>query len=158
MNKNALLGLIAAVSLVVGACSCGCNVKQGAGSFAPGTAEDFEANVPNVVYFDFAKSNLLDSAKPRVDAQAAWLKTYTDAKAVVSGHTDVRGTAEYNMALGQARANTVVKALEDQGVDASRLTPVSFGKERPVNTDTTEKAHAENRRTVTSVSQNRNVS
>ncbi len=150
MNRNLLMGSMAAVAVLVAACSCPCNVKDAAG-VTPGTADDFEANVPNVVYFDFDSSKVLDSAKSRIEAQAAWLKVYTGTRANVEGHTDVRGTAEYNMALAQARANSVAKELTNLGVASDRVTTVSYGKERPVDTGTTETAHAKNRRTVTVV-------
>ena len=148
MNKNCLLGLFAATAVLMTACSCTCGVD---GNVTPGSAEDFAANVPNTVYFDFDKSNLTDSAKKRVEAQAAWLKTYTGTNVTVEGHTDVRGTAEYNMALGEARANSTAKELRDLGVASERVTTVSYGKERVVDTGTTEMAHAKNRRTVTVV-------
>ncbi|MDR2598467.1 MAG: OmpA family protein [Holosporales bacterium] len=149
-------GLIAAVSVcaaLLAACNRTCTVDgDGSGSNAtPGSADDFANNVPNVVYFDFDKSNLTESAKKRVDAQASWLKTYSGTKVSVAGHTDNRGTAEYNMALGEARANSVSKALQAGGIEGTRVSTVSYGKERLVDTGTDEMAHAKNRRTVTTV-------
>jgi peptidoglycan-associated lipoprotein len=117
----------------------------------PGSAEDFDTNVPNAVYFDFDKSSLSEAAKKRVAAQACWLKMYSGKKATVAGHTDVRGTAEYNMALGETRATAVAKELRDAGVDGSRVTTVSYGKERVIDTGTDEMDHARNRRAVTTV-------
>ncbi|MDO4975019.1 MAG: OmpA family protein [Alphaproteobacteria bacterium] len=148
MNRNCLLGLFAATAVLMTACSCTCGVD---GNVTPGSAEDFAANVPNTVYFDFDKSNLTDSAKKRVEAQAAWLKTYTGSNVTVEGHTDIRGTAEYNMALGEARANSTAKELRNLGVAGERITTVSYGKERVVDTGTTEMSHAKNRRSVTVV-------
>ena len=149
MNRNCLLGLFAATAVLLTACSCTCGVDSG--DVTPGAPGDFAANVPNTVYFDFDRSTLTDSAKKRVEAQAAWLKTYTGTKAVVEGHTDVRGTAEYNMALGEARANATAKSLREFGVAGDRISTVSYGKERPVDAGTSEMAHAKNRRTVTVV-------
>ena len=148
MNRNILLGLFVATTALMTACTSTCGVK---GNATPGSAEDFAANVPNTVYFDFDKSKLTDAAKKRVSAQACWLKTYSGTKVTVEGHTDIRGTAEYNMALGEARANSTAKELAEQGVDASRTTTVSFGKERVADTGTTEMAHAKNRRATTIV-------
>ena len=148
MNRKALLSLIASSAVVLAACSCTCGVD---GNVKPGTAEDFAANTPNVVYFDFDSSKLSDSAKKRVEAQAAWLKTYTGTNVTVEGHCDVRGTAEYNMALGEARANSTAKELRNQGIAGEIVSTVSYGKERVVDTGTTEEAHAKNRRTVSVV-------
>lgn len=146
MNRTQLLVTMAATAVAVSACSCTCDVKGVSGT--PGSPEDFATNTPNVVYFDFDKSNLTDSAKKRVEAQAAWLKTYKDTKVTIEGHTDVRGTAEYNMALGEARANSTAKELRNQGVESERISTVSYGKERVVDSGTSEMAHAKNRRTV----------
>ena len=148
MNRKALLSLMAASAVVVAACSCTCGVDNGV---KPGSAEDFAANTPNVVYFDFDSSKLSDSAKKRVEAQAAWLKTYTGTNVTVEGHCDGRGTAEYNMALGEARANSTAKELRNQGIAAERVSTVSYGKERPVDTRNTEEAYAKNRRSVSVV-------
>lgn len=148
MNRSTLLGTIAGTSLLLAACSCTCGID---GRGTPGSAEDFAANTPNVVYFEFDRSNLTDSAKKRVEAQAAWLKTYTGTNVTVEGHCDVRGTAEYNMALGEARANSTAAELRKQGVAGERISTVSYGKERVVDSGTTEAAHAKNRRTVSVV-------
>lgn len=149
MDRNKLLGLMAATAVVVSACNCTCGIDSG--NMKPGTPEDFAANTPSVVYFDFDKSTLTDSAKKRVEAQAAWLKTYTGTNVTVEGHCDVRGTAEYNMALGEARANSTAKELRNQGISSERISTVSYGKERVVDSGTTEMAHAKNRRTVSVV-------
>lgn len=152
MNRKFLLGAIFGIAGMMAACNNTCSV-DGTGTIVPGSADDFAANIPNTVYFDFDKSNVSETAQKRVDAQACWLKTYSATTATVEGHCDSRGTAEYNMALGQQRANSVKKALEAQGIDASRLTTVSYGKERLVDTGTTEASHAANRRTVTAINQ-----
>jgi peptidoglycan-associated lipoprotein len=107
--------------------------------------------VPAKVYFDFDKSKLSEAAKKRVAAQACWLKTYSGTKVTVAGHTDVRGTVEYNAALGSARADATAKELEVGGVAGDRISTVSYGKERPEDSGTTEEAHAKNRRTETIV-------
>lgn len=152
MNRSILLGLVSSTSLLLAACSCTCGVDEG--NIKPGSAEDFATNAPNVVYFDFDSSKISDSAKQRVEGQASWLKVYTGTRVVVEGHTDVRGTAEYNMALGEARANSTAQALRNLGIAADRISTVSYGKERVVDTGTSELSHAKNRRTVSVVSGN----
>lgn len=147
MNTK-LLGVLVGTGLLLGACSRTCDVEQAA-VVVPGTAEDFKTNVPDRVYYDFDSSKLSESAKKRLEAQACWLKTYAGTKATVEGHTDVRGTAEYNMALGEARANAAAKELTVNGISKDRFTVVSYGKERVFDAGTTEEAHAKNRRAVT---------
>jgi peptidoglycan-associated lipoprotein len=147
MNTKLLISL-SGIALLMAACSSTCDVEQ-EGAVTPGSAEDFKTNVPDRVYFDFDSSKVSDSAKKRLEAQACWLKTYGSTKATVEGHADIRGTAEYNMALGNSRANAASKVLKDLGIDSSRLTVVSYGKERVADTGTTEEAHAKNRRAVT---------
>jgi peptidoglycan-associated lipoprotein len=149
MNRNILLSLLLITSGMMAACNRTCDVDNQSGSVVPGSAEDFATNVPNTIYFDFNKSDITLSAKKRVEAQACWLKTYSSTKGTVEGHCDSRGTAEYNMALGQARADSIVKELKAQGVDSCRLTSVSYGKERLIDDGTSEESHAKNRRGVT---------
>ncbi len=146
MNKNLLLGLIGAVAIGLTACSNTCGVD---GAVTPGTPEDFAANVPDTVYFNFDKSSISEAAAKRLEAQACWLKTYSSTKATVEGHCDARGTTEYNMALGESRATAASKGLQKQGIDSSRITTVSYGKSRPIDTGTTEEAYAKNRRALT---------
>ncbi|MDR1488826.1 MAG: OmpA family protein [Holosporales bacterium] len=150
MNAK-LLGLIAGVGVLTAACSDVCDVEKGGGVVTPGSSEDFKANAPDTAYFDFDSSKVSDAAKKRIDAQACWLKTYTGTEVTVEGHTDIRGTAEYNLALGTARATSVKKVLEESGVKGDRITVVSYGKERVADEGTTEEAHAKNRRAVTVV-------
>ena len=81
--------------------------------------------------------------------QAQWLQRYPAKKATIEGHCDERGTREYNLALGERRATAAKNYLVSLGVDASRLTTVSYGKERPIDPASTEAAWAQNRRAVT---------
>jgi peptidoglycan-associated lipoprotein len=148
MNRKVLVGLFTATAVAVTACSSTCGVDS---NITAGTPEDFAANVPTKVYFDFDKFDLSDAAKKRISAQACWLRTYSGTKVTVEGHTDVRGTAEYNMALGTARANAAATALESEGVGRERINTVSYGKDRLETTGTTEAEHARNRRTETIV-------
>jgi peptidoglycan-associated lipoprotein len=99
-----------------------------------------------VVYFDFNSFVIKDEAKPVVEENAKWLVASRKRHVVVEGHTDERGGREYNVALGQRRAEAVVKSLELLGVNASQLEAVSFGKERPAAQGSDEAAWALNRR------------
>ncbi|HLD95422.1 MAG TPA: peptidoglycan-associated lipoprotein Pal [Alphaproteobacteria bacterium] len=117
----------------------------------PGSAEDFKANIKDRVFFGFDKHNLSPEAKKTLDAQAGWLKTYPNVKATIEGHADVRGTREYNLALGEKRANSVKKQLATDGVSKDRLDVVSYGKDKPFDGGTDEAAHAANRVVLTTV-------
>lgn len=114
----------------------------------PGSVEDFVDNVGDRVWFDFDSSDLSDEGRATLDKQAEWLKEYGSVNLTVEGHCDERGTREYNLALGQRRANAVKQYLVAAGVAASRLETVSYGKERPEAMGSTEEAWAQNRRGV----------
>jgi peptidoglycan-associated lipoprotein len=103
-------------------------------------------NIPRVVYFDFDSYVVKDEFRPVVEANARVLTTQPARKMAVQGHTDDRGSSEYNLALGQRRAEAVVKSLTLLGVQNSQLEPVSFGKERPAVQGSDESAWAKNRR------------
>ena len=120
---------------------------------APGSVEDFLKNVGDRVFFDFDKSNLTDEGKATLDKQAAWLKKYPQWAITVEGHCDERGTREYNLALGERRANSVKKYLASAGISDSRLKTISYGKERPAVQGSNESAWAQNRRGVTVLGQ-----
>jgi peptidoglycan-associated lipoprotein len=105
-----------------------------------------EARRMDPVYFDYDKYNIRDDQKAGLAKSFDKLKARPEFKATVEGHCDERGTIEYNMALGQKRAESAKKYLVKAGVDAKRLSTVSFGKERPVETGHDESAWARNRR------------
>ncbi len=119
--------------------------RGGAGAGAAGTAL-LAAPSQRVVYFDFDSFVIRDEFKPMLDAYAKVLSANRSRKLVVEGHTDERGGREYNLALGQKRAEAVVKSLELLGVGANQLEAVSFGKERPAAPGHDEAAWARNRR------------
>lgn len=98
------------------------------------------------VHFDFDKSDIRDDAKPVLEENAAFLKKYPTIKIVVEGHCDERGSVEYNLALGERRAKAAKNYLATLGVDASRMTTVSYGKELPLDPGHSEEAWAKNRR------------
>jgi len=114
-----------------------------------GSKEDFVANVGDRVFFDFDKYTLRADAKATLDKQAAWLKAYPNYSLTIEGHADERGTREYNLALGEKRANSVKEYLAAAGVAAARVKTVSYGKERPVALGSNEAAWSQNRRGVT---------
>ncbi len=123
----------------------------GMGSVVPGTQSDLVANVGDRVFFDFDRYSLRADARATLDRQAAWMKRYPQVTAVIEGHADERGTREYNLALAERRANSVKDYLASQGIPASRVRTVSYGKERPVALGSNEAAWSQNRRGVTVV-------
>jgi peptidoglycan-associated lipoprotein len=117
----------------------------------PGSPEDFQQNVGDRVFFDTDRYDLSGEAQSQLQKQAAWLAQYPAVTVTVEGHADERGTREYNLALGERRANAVANYLTALGVDAGRLSVISYGKERPECTESNESCWAQNRRGVTSV-------
>src|SRR6267142_274824 len=103
---------------------------------------------PNLktIYFDFDKYDVRPNDAKTLDGNAAWLKTNADNLVLIEGNCDERGTAEYNLALGEKRAKAAMNYLVAQGIQASRVTIISYGKERPVCTEKTEDCWAQNRR------------
>ena len=97
-------------------------------------------------YFDYDASDLRDDARTNLSANAEWLKRYPSIQVLVEGHCDERGTSAYNLALGDRRANAARDYLESLGVTSSRVRTVSYGKERPFCTDSTEDCYQQNRR------------
>jgi len=98
------------------------------------------------IRFDFDKSAIRPGDAKILDANAAWLKANPNQLILIEGHCDERGTPEYNLALGDRRTKTATNYLVSQGVDASRITTISYGKERPLCTQQTEACWAQNRR------------
>lgn len=99
------------------------------------------------VYFDFDKFDVKDEYRPMLEAHARYLKANSNARVILQGNTDERGSREYNLALGQKRAEAVRRVLGVMGVSDAQMEAVSFGEEKLRNPGTTEEAHAENRRT-----------
>ena len=98
------------------------------------------------VYFDFDKSFIRDDAKSVMKANAEWLKANPNVKIKIEGNCDERGTKEYNQALGQRRASSAKKYLTDMGIAGSRISLISYGKEKPVCSEGTENCWQKNRR------------
>ncbi|HYI39630.1 MAG TPA: peptidoglycan-associated lipoprotein Pal [Allosphingosinicella sp.] len=122
------------------------------GGVGPGSREDFIRTVGlegDRVFFDTDDYDLDDRDRATLDAQAEWLNRYTAVRITVEGHADERGTRDYNLALGDRRANAAKNYLAARGVSAGRMTVISYGKERPEALGSDESAWAQNRRSVT---------
>ncbi len=117
----------------------------------PGSEEDLKANVGDRVFFDFDRSAIKGDQAPTLDRQAAWLGKYAQVNVQISGNCDDRGTEEYNIALGQRRANAARDYLVAKGVASARMTTISYGKDRPVALGDNEAAWAQNRNAITEV-------
>lgn len=117
----------------------------------PGSQADFVAQMmgADTIYFDLDRFNIDSADAAALSQQAQWLAKYPNKKATIEGHCDERGTRDYNLALGERRANAAKNYLVSQGVDAARITTVSYGKERPVALGSDEASWAKNRRAVT---------
>jgi peptidoglycan-associated lipoprotein len=115
-------------------------------------ARDFAENATDIVYFAFDSSALSAEARAALDTQVEWLEKHDNVNIVVQGYCDDRGTREYNLALGERRANAVKEYLVSRGIAESRINTISYGKERPAVLGSNEAAWAQNRRAVTVIS------
>ncbi len=122
-------------------------VSQGA--LDPSSPAYFEETVGDRVLFAVDQSTLSDAARQTLAQQARWLSSNPEYTAVIEGHADEQGTREYNLALGARRAASARDFLVAQGVAASRLRTVTYGKERPIEICSTESCYTQNRRAVT---------
>ena len=113
------------------------------------TVGELAKGVPDRVFFATNESLLTTKSRDTLRKQAAWLRENTNVNVVIEGHADERGTREYNLALGDRRANAAKDFLMAQGISSSRITTISFGKERPANAASNKTAWAQNRRSVT---------
>lgn len=112
-----------------------------------------EIQVPDRVYFALNKYNITNDSAEILKLQSEWLKADPSINIIVEGHCDERGTREYNLALGERRANAVKNFLVKQGVSASRIKTISYGKERPVVLGSGEAIWAKNRTSITVIAQ-----
>jgi peptidoglycan-associated lipoprotein len=117
----------------------------------PGSQQDLAINVGDRVFFGYDQVDLSPEARATLERQAAWLKQYPNNSITIEGHADERGTREYNLALGEKRATSTKSYLQSLGVDGSRLTTISYGKERPAVPEASASAWSQNRRAVTVV-------
>lgn len=113
----------------------------------PGSAADFVAQMmgQDTIHFDTDKYDIDPTDQAALQAQAAWLQKYPAKRATLEGHTDERGTREYNLGLGSRRANSIRDYLVNRGVAASRIATISYGKEKPIDPGTSEEAYQRNR-------------
>ena len=113
------------------------------------TIEMLAVDVPDRVFFAYDSYALTSAAQSTLSKQAKWLKANPSVTISVEGHADERGTREYNLALGDRRANAAKDYLMSQGISSNRVTTISYGKERPVKSGSNDTAWAQNRRSVT---------
>ena len=148
--KNILL--VFSIGLLITACSTSAKkvAGDGAGDAYSGsdTVKFLATGVADRVFFATNKSTLTTAAKQTLSKQAAYIKSSKIA-VLVEGHADERGTREYNLALGERRANAVRDYLMSLGVKAGDISVISYGKERPVNSESSKLAWSQNRRSVT---------
>ena len=113
------------------------------------TVEYLATGVKDRVFFATNKSTLTTASRDTLRKQAAWMRKKKDLTFSIEGHADERGTREYNLALGERRANAVKDYLMTYGISGNRLSTISYGKERPVNSGSDPLAWSQNRRSVT---------
>jgi peptidoglycan-associated lipoprotein len=122
----------------------------GQGAAIPGSQEDFVRSISaDRIFFDTDRFNVDAEDQATLQSQAQWLAKYPNSRVTIEGHCDERGTRDYNLALGERRANAAKNYLASLGIDASRIQTVSYGKERPQAMGSNEQAWALNRRAVT---------
>ena len=117
----------------------------------PGSQQDLAATAGDRVFFDYDRSEITPEGRLILERQAQWLKRYPNVTVTIEGHTDERGTREYNISLGERRAESVKNVLIALGIPASRIATISYGKERPEVPHSDEASFAQNRRAVTVV-------
>lgn len=126
-------------------------IYDGGGVGQAGTQGDFAVNVGDRIFFGYDRFDLSPEARAILERQAQWINQYAGITVTVEGHADERGTREYNLALGERRANSVKNYLIALGVDAGRIETISYGKERPAVPGSDESSWAQNRRGVTKI-------
>lgn len=157
MVRGAPSGLIAKLAIVlllafgVAACSKNSKTSTLTGNAKPGSVEDFSINVGNRVLYTVNSSVLTSEGRSILDRQAQWLKLYNKYQVTIQGHADERGTREFNLALGARRATATRNYLISQGIAASRMDTISYGKERPEATCNADSCWSQNRRTITAL-------
>ncbi len=151
--KTRLCGAVAALALLAACSSTDQNAAQtgAGGAIRPGSQEDLVANVGDRVFFDFDRSTIRSDQLPVLQRQAEWMGRNAEVRVQIEGHADERGTREYNLALGQRRANAARDVLVASGVNGARISTISYGKDRPAALGSNEEAWAQNRRAVTVV-------
>ncbi len=155
-----IAGVLASVALI-SACASGPGVTEGPTGPTttstgptgpvPGSQADLENSAGHRVFFAYNAYTLSAEAQGTLARQAAWLKEYPETRILLAGNCDERGTREYNLALGARRAEAARAYLVSLGVDGSRITTVSYGKERPIDARSVEAAWSVNRNATTTI-------
>jgi len=149
--KNTFLVILASVVLS----ACATQVKKTAGQMqsdvytGTDTVEYLASGVPDRVFFATNETVLTTASRETLRKQATWLRKNSDITVVLEGHADERGTREYNLALGERRANSAKDYLMTYGISSNRISVISYGKERPVDSGSNPLAWSKNRRSVT---------
>ena len=123
----------------------------GRSQFGPGSQQDLAATAGDRVYFAYDRTEISSEAQQILQRQADWLRRYPNVAVTIEGHCDERGTREYNLALGERRAQAVKNVLVALRIPQSRISTISYGKERPVIPISDDQSYAQNRRGVTTV-------
>ena len=159
--KNKYLSLLFASFLVISGCeTIGGSSSSDSPSYEYGDSRQanlqgyLQNEIGDRIYFETDKHNINSASAFTLESQANWLKSTPGFQIIVEGHCDERGTREYNLALGERRANSVKEFLVSLGVEPGRVTTISYGKERPSAEGSTFESWAENRRAVTVVGGN----
>ena len=154
MNTR-IIGALAAVALLAACANKDDQAAAGSGITSagptPGSQEDLVANVGDRIFYGFNIATVTTESRATLDRQADWLAKYPTVNVQVAGNCDERGTTEYNLALGQRRANAAASYLRAKGVAAARMSTISYGKDRPTALGSDEQAWAQNRNAITSV-------
>lgn len=136
MKKISVVGVLLCIAAL--GITSGCARKQG--------GETAKASGLKRIHFDFDRSDIKSEFEPVLKNNASWLQTHGRTKLTIEGHCDERGSLEYNIALGDRRANTTKRYLENLGVSTERIGTISYGEERPMCTDSNENCWWQNRR------------
>ncbi|MDR2158355.1 MAG: OmpA family protein [Holosporaceae bacterium] len=139
MDKKRAKGLVSIVGLaLLAACECDTSrddsnkIEVVEDESLRGTAADFIANAGDRVFYAFDKSNLSPEAEATLSRQVDWLKQHESRKVLIEGHCDERGTREYNLGLGERRADSAARFLVNHGISGDRVRTISYGKDRPI--------------------------
>ena len=119
--------------------------------FGPGSQQDLAATAGDRVFFAYDSAEISSEGQQILKRQSDWLRRYGNVTVTIEGHCDERGTREYNLALGERRAQAVKNVLAAAGIPASRISTISYGKERPEIPHSDDQSYAQNRRGVTTV-------
>ena len=163
LKRSLQLASVVVLALALGACASKKKTEDqaGAGDTGTATAPQIESTPMNfdaagsdsgkisgleTIRFDYDKSNLNSSAKKTLASNVAWMKSHAGTNLQIEGHCDARGSIEYNLSLGERRAQAVKAYMVGLGVAGSRLSVISYGKEKPLQQGDSEAAYAQNRR------------